>query len=116
MLSEIIISTCHLQYAPHQEQIRYLHMCLDGNLGNHVSVTAQGDTAVMNFKDKYDDEDTCLDIINAEFIKRHPITMRQHDLIQQPQQRGQPLTSYINNILALGRDADITQLRPNQIQ
>ena len=28
----------NLQYAPYQEQIGYLHMCLDANLSNHVSV------------------------------------------------------------------------------
>ena len=51
-----------------------------------------------------------MNIIDAEFIKRCPITTRQHDLIQQRQQQGQPLTAYINNMLALGRDADIAQL------
>ena len=33
-------------------------------------------------------------------------------MIQQRQQRGQPLTTYINNMLALSRDADITRLCP----
>ena len=102
----------NLQYAPYQEQIGYLHMCLDPNLSNHVSVTAQGDTPIMAYKDELEEEETCMDIIDAEFIKRYPITTRRHDLIQQRQQQGQPLTAYINNMLALGRDADIAQLRP----
>ena len=87
-------------------------MCLDPNLNNHVSVTAEGDTPIMTYEDEIDEEETCLDIIDAEFIKRYPITTRRHDLIQQRQQRGQPLTTYINNMLALGRDADIARLRP----
>ena len=87
-------------------------MCLDPNLSNHVSVTAQGDTPIMTYEDEPEEEETCLDIIDAEFIKRYPITTRRHDLIQQWQQKGQPLTAYINNMLALGRDADIAQLRP----
>ena len=66
----------------------------------------------MTYKDELDNEATCLDIIDAEFIKRYPITTRRHDLIQQRQQKGQPLTAYINNMLALGRDADIAQLSP----
>ena len=102
----------NLQYAPYQEQIGYLHMRLDSNLSNHVSVTAPGDTPVMAYDDDMDEDITCIDIIDAEFIKRHPITTRRHDLIQQRQQRGQPLTTYINNMLALGRDADIAKLRP----
>ena len=102
----------NLQYAPYQEQIGYLHMCLDANLSNHVSVTAQGDTPIMIYEDQIDEEITCLDIIDAEFIKRYPLTTRRHDLIQQRQQKGQPLTAYINNMLALGRDADIAQLSP----
>ena len=101
----------NLQYAPYQEQIRYLHMCLNPNLSNHVSVTAQGDTPIMTYEDEIDEEETCLDIIDAEFIKRYPKTTRRHDLIQQRQQRGKPLTAYINNMLALGRDADIARLR-----
>ena len=86
-------------------------MCLDSNLSNHVSVTALGDTPIMAYDDDLEEEATCMDIIDAEFIKRYPITRRQ-DLIQQRQQRGQPLTAYINNMLELGRDADIAQLRP----
>ena len=66
----------------------------------------------MTYDDDLDEETTCLDIIDAEFVKRYPITTRRHDLIQQRQQRGQPLTTYINNMLAQGRDADIAQLRP----
>ena len=87
-------------------------MCLDANLSNHVSVTAQGDTPIMTYEDELGEEITCLDIIEAEFIKRYPITTRRHDLIQQRQQKGQPLTAYINTMLAFGRDADITQLSP----
>ena len=100
----------NLQYAPYQEQIGYLHMCLNPNLSNHVSITAQGDMPIMTCKDEIDKEETCLDIINAEFIKRYPITTKCHDLIQQRQQQGQALTAYINNMLALGRDADIARL------
>ena len=66
----------------------------------------------MTYEDKIDEEVTCLDIIDAEFIKRYPITTRRHDLIQHRQQKGQPLTAYINNMLALRRDADIAQLSP----
>ena len=102
----------NLQYAPYQEQIGYVHMCLDANLSNHVSVTAQGDTPIMTYEDELGEEITCLDIIEAEFIKRYPITTRRHDLIQQRQQKGQPLTAYINTMLALGRDAAIAQLSP----
>ena len=87
-------------------------MCLAANLSNHVSVTAQGDTSIMTYEDELGEETTCLDIIEAEFIKRYPITTRRHNLIQQRQQKGQPLTAYINPMLALGRDADIAQLSP----
>ena len=80
------------------------------NLSNHVSMTTQGDTPIMAYEDDLEEEETCVDIIDAEFIKRYPITTRRHDLIQQRQQQGQPLTAYINNMLALGRDADIAQL------
>ena len=59
----------NLQYAPYQEQIGYLHMSLDPNLSNHVSVTAQGDTPIMTYEEEIDEEETCLDIIEAEFIK-----------------------------------------------
>ena len=55
----------NLQYAPYQEQIGYLHMCLDPNLSNHVSKTAQGDTPIMTYEDEIDEEETCLDIIDA---------------------------------------------------
>ena len=66
----------NLQYAPYQEQIGYLHMCLDSNLNNHVSVTALGDTPVMTYDDDLEEETTCMDIIDAEFVKRYPITTR----------------------------------------
>ena len=76
----------NLQYAPYQEQIGYLHMCLDANLSNHLSVTAEGDPPIMAYNEEDDEEETCLNIIVAEFIKRYPITTRRHDLIQQRQQ------------------------------
>ena len=52
----------------------------------------------MDYEDDLEDETTCLDIIDAEFVKKYPITTRRHDLIQHKQQRGQPLTTYINNM------------------
>ena len=91
-------------------------MCLNANLSNDMSVTAEGVTPIMNYEDDDNDEDTCLYIINAEFIKRYPITTRRHDLIQQRHQRGQPLTTYVNNMLMLGRDTDIARLRPEDWQ
>ena len=62
----------NLQYTPYQEQIGYLHMCLD------VSVTAEGDTPIMMYEDEDNDEETCLHIIDAEFIKWYPIPTRRH--------------------------------------
>ena len=64
-----------LQPALYQEQIGYLQMCLDANLGNHISVTSQGDTPVMIYDDEDNDEDTCLDNIDSKFIKIYPITI-----------------------------------------
>ena len=43
-------------------------MCLDASLSNHVSVTAQGDTPIMTYEVEANEEETCLDIIDAEFI------------------------------------------------
>ena len=55
----------NLHYAPYQELIGYLHMCLDANLSNHISVKAEGDTPIMAYEDEDDDEDKCLHIIDA---------------------------------------------------
>ena len=62
----------NLQYAPYQEQIGYLHMCLDSNLSNHVSVTALGDTPIMTYDDDLDEETTCLDIICLLYTSPSP--------------------------------------------
>ena len=59
-----------------------------------------------------DDERNCLDIIEEEFVKRYPITARRHDLIQLKQQRGQLLTTFINNLMMLGSEADMWELKP----
>ena len=61
---------------------------------------------------KDDNERNCLHIIEEEFIKRYPITARRHDLIQLKQQRGQLLTTFINNLLMLGSEADMWELKP----
>ena len=53
-----------------------------------------------------------MDIIEDEFVKRYPITARRHDLIQLKQQRGQLLTTYINNLMMLGSEADVWELKP----
>ena len=47
-------------------------MCLDTNLSNHISVTAQGDTPIMTYEDEIEEEETCLNIIEAEFINGIP--------------------------------------------
>ena len=85
-----------------KEQHRYLHMCLDANLTNHVNVNT---TAAMAYTEE-DDEKNCMDVIEEEFVKRYPITARRHDLIQLKQQRGQLLTTYINNLMMLGSEAE----------
>ena len=59
-----------------------------------------------------DDKRNCMDIIKEEFVKRYPIMARRHDLIQLKQQRGQLLTTFINNLMMLGSEADIWELRP----
>ena len=53
-----------------------------------------------------------MDIIEDEFVKRYPKTARRHDLIQLKQQRGQLLTTYINNLMMLGSEADVWELKP----
>ena len=52
----------NLQYALYQEQNGYLHMCLNPNLSNHVSMTAQEDTPIMTYEDELEEEENCLDI------------------------------------------------------
>ena len=59
-----------------------------------------------------DDERNCLDIIEEEFVKRYPITARRHDLIQLKQQRGQLLTTFFNNLMILGLEANVWELKP----
>ena len=53
-----------------------------------------------------------MDIIGDEFVKRYPKTARRHNLIQLKQQRGQLLTTYINNLMMLGSEADVWELKP----
>ena len=53
-----------------------------------------------------------MDVIEEEFVKRYPITARRHDLIQLKQQKGQLLTTYINNLMMLGSEADVWELKP----
>ena len=86
-------------------------MCLDANLTNHLNVNSTPATPVMAYTED-DDERNCMDIIEDEFVKRHPITARRHDLIQLKQQKGQLLTTYINNLMMLGSEADVWQLKP----
>ena len=59
-----------------------------------------------------DDEKNCMDIIEEEFVKRYPITAKILDLIQLKQQRGQLLTTFINNLMMLGLEADVWELKP----
>ena len=94
-----------------KEQYGYLHMCLDANFINHVNVNTTAATPVMAFTEE-DDERNCMDVIEEEFVKRYPITARRHDLIQLKQQRGQLLTTYINNLMMLRSEADVWELKP----
>ena len=86
-------------------------MCLDANLTNHVNVSTTAATPVMVYTEE-DDERNCMDVIEEEFVKRYQITARRHNLIQLKQQRGQLLTMYINNLIMLGSEADIWELKP----
>ena len=96
----------NLQYAPQKKQYGYLHMCLDANLTNHLNINTTAATPEMSYSED-DDERNCLVIIEEEFIKRYPITARRHDLIQLKQHRGQLLTTFINNLMILGSEADV---------
>ena len=59
-----------------------------------------------------DNDRNCLNIIEEEFVKRYPIMARGHDLIQLKQQWGQLLTPLINNVMILGSETDIWELKP----
>ena len=86
-------------------------MCLDANLTNPVNVNTTAATPVMAHTEE-DDKRNCMDVIEEEFVKRYPITARRHDLIQLKQQRGQLLTTFINNVMMLGSEADVWELKP----
>ena len=86
-------------------------MCLDANLTNHVNVNTTATTPVMAYSEE-DNERNCMDIIEEEFVKRYLITARRHDLIQLKPQRGQLLTTFINNLMMLGSEADVWELKP----
>ena len=53
-----------------------------------------------------------MDIIEEEFVKRYHITARRHDLIQLKLERGQLLTTFINNLMMFGSEADVWELKP----
>ena len=101
----------NLQYATQKEQHGYLHMCLDANLTDHIKVNTTATTPVMAYSEE-DNERNCMYIIEEEFVKRYPITARKQDLIQLKQQRGQLLTTFINNLMMLGLEADVWELKP----
>ena len=86
-------------------------MCLDTNLTNHLNVNTTAATPVMAYSEE-DNERNCLDIIKEEFVKRYPTTAKRHDPIQLKQQRGQPLTTFINNLMILGSEVDVWELKP----
>ena len=86
-------------------------MCLDTNLTNHLNVNTTAATQVIAYFEE-DDERNCLEIVEEEFVKRYPITARRHNLIQLKQQRGQLLTTFINNLMILGMEADVWDLKP----
>ena len=88
----------NLQYATQKEQHRYLHMCPNANLTNHLNVNTTAAKPVIVYFEE-DDERNCLDIIE-EFVKRYPIMARRHDPIQLKQQRGQLLTTFIDNLMS----------------
>ena len=96
----------NLQYDTRKEQHGYLHMCLDANLTNHVNINTTAATPVKAYSEE-DDERNCMDIIEEEFVKRYPITAKRLDLIQLKQQRGQLLTTFINNLMMLGSEANV---------
>ena len=101
----------NLQYTPQKEQHGYLHMCLYVNLTIHLNVNITAATLVMAYSEG-DDERNCLDIIEEEFVKRYQITARRHDLIWLKQQRGQLLTTFINNLMILGSEGDVWEPKP----
>ena len=101
----------NLEHVNMKKQHGYLQMCLDANLTNHINVNTTAATPVMAYTEE-DDERNCMDVIEEEFVKRYPITARRHDLIQLKQHRGQLLTTYINNLMMLGSEADVWELKP----
>ena len=95
-----------MQYATQKEQHGFLHMCLDTNITNHDNVNTTAATPVMAYSEE-DDERNCMDIIEEEFVMRYPITARRYDLISLKQQRSQLLTTFINNLMMLGSEANV---------
>ena len=105
------LEASNLQYATQKEQHGYLLMCLDANLTDHIKVNTTATTPVLAYSEE-DNERNCMYIIEEEFVKRYPITARKQDLIQLKQQRGQLLTTFINNLMMLGLEADVWELKP----
>ena len=86
-------------------------MCLNANHTNHFNVNTTAAMPVMAYTQE-DGERSRLGVKEEEFVKRYLITAKRHDRILLKQQQGQLLTTFINNLMILGLEADVWELKP----
>ena len=58
---------------------------------------------------------SCLELLEQEFLASYPLVNRRHDFFTCKQRGGQNLTDYLIQLGELGEEADLANLKPDEL-
>ena len=93
------------------EQRAYFYICLDPYLQTRVQAKAQGATPVM----KAPGENSCMDILEEEFMLKYPIFARRLDFFRYNQKPNQAFSEFTQELRKKGDEARLAELNVDEI-
>ena len=92
------------------EQQGYFMHRLDAYLQSRLNEKIQVDTPIFRNDGNEDEEISCIELLEKEFLIRYPIVSRQHNFFLSVQQQGQAFSDWAKELRQMGDEARLDQL------
>ena len=97
---------------PINEQQLYFMSCLTSKLESRMNDKVKDPTPVMPSAGA---SESCLELLEAEFLVTYPIESRRHDLFSCHQAHNESLTDFLIRLFELAQEADLEKLKKDDI-
>ena len=99
---------------PCEDQQAWLLTCIDKRLASRLNSLAETDLHVFPIDPSDPDEDCCISLLQAEFLRTHPLAARRHLFYSFVPPKGMSMSSIDDKLTAMFHDADIDDMTADE--